>query len=103
MGGPTTKTVATERRNWWALAVLLVGAFMALLDTTIVNVAIPTIRTNLGGVERHAVVDRFGLRAGLRAGFDTGRQSGGPAGTQMGVRRRLVAVHRRESGVWPGP
>ena len=30
---------------WLALAVLLVGAFMALLDTTIVNVAIPTIRT----------------------------------------------------------
>jgi EmrB/QacA subfamily drug resistance transporter len=36
------------RRNWFALAVLLVGAFMALLDTTIVNVAIPTIRASIG-------------------------------------------------------
>ncbi len=42
----TTKTVVTER-HWLALAVLLAGAFMALLDTTIVNVAIPTIRTSL--------------------------------------------------------
>jgi EmrB/QacA subfamily drug resistance transporter len=42
-----SKTVVIQRRNWLALTVLLVGAFMALLDTTIVNVAIPTIRTSL--------------------------------------------------------
>ncbi len=30
-----------------AVAVVLVGAFMALLDTTIVNVALPSIRTGL--------------------------------------------------------
>jgi EmrB/QacA subfamily drug resistance transporter len=39
--------VAGERNKWFALVVLLAGAFMALLDTTIVNVAIPTIRTSL--------------------------------------------------------
>jgi EmrB/QacA subfamily drug resistance transporter len=42
-----SKPVAGERSKWFALVVLLAGAFMALLDTTIVNVAIPTIRTSL--------------------------------------------------------
>ena len=35
------------RHGWRAVAVVLVGAFMALLDTTIVMVALPTIRTGL--------------------------------------------------------
>ncbi len=34
-------------RRWLALAILLVAGFMDLLDTTIVNVAIPSIRANL--------------------------------------------------------
>lgn len=38
---------AGKRRRWPALAVLLIGSFMALLDTTIVNVAVPTIQTGL--------------------------------------------------------
>ncbi|MBC7724823.1 MAG: MFS transporter [Burkholderiaceae bacterium] len=35
------------RRAWLALTVLMVGAFMSLLDTTIVNVALQSIRTSL--------------------------------------------------------
>jgi EmrB/QacA subfamily drug resistance transporter len=46
--GQTSKHVVAEGNNWLALAVLLAGAFMALLDTTIVNVAVPTIRISLG-------------------------------------------------------
>jgi EmrB/QacA subfamily drug resistance transporter len=42
-----SKPIAAERNKWLALAVLLAGAFMALLDTTIVNVALPTIRNSL--------------------------------------------------------
>jgi len=38
---------STERRRWLMLAVLITGQFMALLDVTIVNVAIPTIREKL--------------------------------------------------------
>ncbi|GAA2846409.1 MFS transporter [Streptosporangium fragile] len=45
------ETPLTPRSAWLALAVLLVGAFMALLDTTIVNVAIPTIYTSLDASE----------------------------------------------------
>jgi MFS family permease len=36
-----------ERRRWLMLAVLITGQFMALLDVTIVNVAIPTIKARL--------------------------------------------------------
>jgi EmrB/QacA subfamily drug resistance transporter len=39
-------------RNWRILAVVLVGSFMAVLDTTIVNVALPTI-----GQGAHATSD----------------------------------------------
>jgi MFS family permease len=38
---------AVERRRWLMLAVLITGQFMALLDVTIVNVAIPTIHARL--------------------------------------------------------
>ncbi len=36
-----------DPRRWWALAATSFGLFMALLDVTIVNVALPTIGTNL--------------------------------------------------------
>ncbi|MBA2673049.1 DHA2 family efflux MFS transporter permease subunit [Ramlibacter sp.] len=34
--------------RWWALLVLCLGVLMIVLDTTIVNVALPSIRTDLG-------------------------------------------------------
>jgi len=37
-----------DRRRWWALIVLCLGELMIVLDTTIVNVALPSIRTDLG-------------------------------------------------------
>ena len=36
-----------DPRRWTALAVLLVAGFMDMLDVTIVNVAVPSIRTDL--------------------------------------------------------
>jgi MFS family permease len=67
MSTSTSKTVVTARRNWLALAVLLVGAFMALLDTTIVNVAIPTIRTSLAASNATLswIVSGYALAFGL--------------------------------------
>ena len=45
---PTTDTHAQhDRRRWFALAVLCLGVLMIVLDITIVNVALPTIRENL--------------------------------------------------------
>src|SRR6476661_3892585 len=40
-----------ERKRWLALIVLCLGVLMIVLDTTIVNVALPSIRTDLGFTE----------------------------------------------------
>lgn len=57
--------VAANR--WWALSVVLTGAFMIILDSTIVNVAIPPIQVDLqasyGSVEW--VVSGYALAYGL--------------------------------------
>jgi EmrB/QacA subfamily drug resistance transporter len=37
-----------ENKKWWALLVLCLGVLMEVLDTTIVNVALPSIRVDLG-------------------------------------------------------
>lgn len=43
--------MAVPRSAWKALVVLMAGMFMALLDTTIVNVALPTIQQSLDASE----------------------------------------------------
>jgi EmrB/QacA subfamily drug resistance transporter len=41
-------TIEDSRTRWLALYVLCLGTLMIVLDTTIVNVALPSIRSNLG-------------------------------------------------------
>jgi EmrB/QacA subfamily drug resistance transporter len=48
-------TAADNRKRWWALMVLCLGVLMIVLDTTIVNVALPSIRTDLGFTETSLV------------------------------------------------
>jgi len=36
-----------ENRKWWTLAAVAFGLFMIMLDNTVVNVALPTIRQDL--------------------------------------------------------
>jgi EmrB/QacA subfamily drug resistance transporter len=59
--------VTAPRAAWRALIVLLVGMFMALLDTTIVNVALPTIRTSLDASESTLswIISGYALAYGL--------------------------------------
>src|SRR5205823_12284763 len=44
---PTADLEAPDRRRWAALAVLVAAQFMVVLDVAIVNVALPTIKTDL--------------------------------------------------------
>src|ERR671938_1952067 len=41
-------TIADTRRRWFALYTLCLASLMIVLDTTIVNVALPSIRSDLG-------------------------------------------------------
>ena len=43
-----TSTETSDRTRWMALYVLCVGVLMIVLDATIVNVALPSIQTDLG-------------------------------------------------------
>ncbi|WP_228514487.1 MFS transporter [Frondihabitans sp. VKM Ac-2883] len=71
----TTATAAASKPSappisktaWRSLVVLLMGMFIALLDTTIVNVALPTIRTSLDASESTIswIISGYALAFGL--------------------------------------
>ena len=44
---PAAPLVVADPRRWTVLSVVLVGGFMAILDASILNVAIPSIREDL--------------------------------------------------------
>src|SRR5919206_166167 len=44
---PAADVTGTDRRRWIALAVIVAAQFMVVLDVAIVNVALPTIKTDL--------------------------------------------------------
>ena len=69
MTSPTTTAAmpTVSRKTWAAFAVLILGVAMALLDTTIVNVALPTIRTSLKADEATLswIISGYALAYGL--------------------------------------
>src|SRR5512133_234572 len=78
--------IMDTRRRWLALYVLCLGDLMIVLDTTIVNVALPSIRTDLGFSEASLawVVNAYVLTFG---GF---LLLGGRLGDLFGHRRLFV-------------
>src|SRR3954449_1700155 len=50
-------------RKWWTLGAVAIGVFMLLLDITVVNVALPVIRADLGAsfTDLQWVVDAYAL------------------------------------------
>jgi EmrB/QacA subfamily drug resistance transporter len=43
-----TSLVTSENRKWWTLGAVSIGLFMIMLDNTVVNVALPSIQSDLG-------------------------------------------------------
>ncbi|MDT4996459.1 MAG: hypothetical protein QOD45_527, partial [Pseudonocardiales bacterium] len=39
---------AIAHRQWWALALIAAAQFMVIMDTSIIGVALPTMRADLG-------------------------------------------------------
>src|SRR4249919_1712115 len=56
-----------ENRKWWTLAAVAIGLFMIMLDNTVVNVALPSIRADLGISisELEWVVNAYALTFGV--------------------------------------
>lgn len=63
----TFAAVPASRKSWLALTVILAGMFMALVDATIVNVALPSIRTSLNASESTLswIISGYALTFGL--------------------------------------
>ena len=70
---PGYRTPSTPQSGWvLPLFVLIAGMFMSVLDVTIVNVAVPSIATDLGAFHRiKTPLDRYRLHAHPRRGRTT--------------------------------
>src|SRR5881397_1846646 len=79
--------IAATRRKWFALALLLGVQFMVVLDIAIVNVALPSIQTDLGFSQENLqwVISAYAL---LFGGF---LLLGGRAADLIGRRRVFLA------------
>jgi EmrB/QacA subfamily drug resistance transporter len=79
--------VATQRRKWLALALLSAVQFMVVLDIAVVNVALPSIKVDLGFSEQNLqwVISAYALVFG---GF---LLLGGRAADVLGRRRLFLA------------
>ena len=91
---------APENRKWWTLAAVAVGLFMIMLDNTVVNVALPSIRNDLGiGIsELEWVVNAYALTFGVLL------LSGGKLADMLGRRRIFIAglIIFTGSSLWCG-
>jgi EmrB/QacA subfamily drug resistance transporter len=80
------ETRALDPKRWLALAVILVAGFMDLLDATIVNVAIPSIQTNLNA--RYADIEW--IIAAYALAFAAVLITGGRMGDIYGRKRMFI-------------
>lgn len=71
--GPRTAQAAPgDRRRWLALAIVMTAAFMDLVDVTIVNIAIPSIRQDAGASWSQIQWITAGYALAFAAGLITG-------------------------------
>ncbi|WFB05893.1 MFS transporter [Streptomyces sp. LX-29] len=73
----------TDRRRWFALAIVMTAAFMDLVDVTIVNIAIPSIQEDTGA--SFSAIQW--ITAGYALAFAAGLITGGRLGDIHGRKR----------------
>lgn len=66
---------ASDRRRWFALAIVMTAAFMDLVDVTIVNIAIPSIKRDTGASFSSIQWITAGYALAFAAGLITGEQA----------------------------
>jgi EmrB/QacA subfamily drug resistance transporter len=77
----------TRAAEPWILAVTILGSSMAFIDSTVVNVALPAIQTNLGGT----VIDMQWVVEGYALLLSALILAGGALGDLLGRRRMFLA------------
>lgn len=77
----------SDRRRWFALAIVMTAAFMDLVDVTIVNIAIPSIERDTGA----SFSSIQWIVAGYALAFAAGLITGGRLGDIYG-RKRLFLI-----------
>jgi EmrB/QacA subfamily drug resistance transporter len=82
----TTDQVANDDRRWWILAVLGIAQLMVILDSTIVNIALPTAQHDLhfSNADRQWIVTAYSLA------FGSLLLLGGRIGDVVGRKRALI-------------
>ncbi|MFJ6721135.1 MULTISPECIES: MFS transporter [unclassified Streptomyces] len=83
----TSNSSPADRRRWLALAIVMTAAFMDLVDVTIVNIAIPSMRADFGA-STSAIQ---WITAGYALAFAAGLITGGRLGDIYG-RKRLFLI-----------
>lgn len=72
----TAQAAPGDRRRWLALAIVMTAAFMDLVDVTIVNIAIPSIRQDAGASWSQIQWITAGYALAFAAGLITGGRLG---------------------------
>ena len=88
------------QRKWWTLLAVSVATFMLLLDITVVNVALPSIREDLGAsfTDLQWVIDAYTVTLAALV------LTAGSLADRMGRRRRRRAPSAaRPAGPPPAP
>jgi EmrB/QacA subfamily drug resistance transporter len=85
-GDVATDHVANDTRRWWILAVLGIAQLMVILDSTIVNIALPTAQHDLhfSNADRQWIVTAYSLA------FGSLLLLGGRIGDVVGRKRALI-------------
>ncbi len=85
-GGRDPADVANYGRRWWILGVLGIAQLMVILDSTIVNIALPTAQHDLhfSNADRQWIVTAYSLA------FGSLLLLGGRIGDMVGRKRALI-------------